>query len=164
MALLSTQMSSSGRLRSRSTWVYAENKSLKVLGVPLVPPQCGIWARRHHAEMAFMNELWFAVVPPPSAPTSFLMLLSKASTNSFDTTKTKYYPTLIPLRRKSSIPDIELGRSCCPTAHLVRIKVKVRFYSRGHMEHMDERATGPSCPARGVVGCKRCSSSVSCVG
>ena len=31
--------------------------------------------------MTFMNELWFAVVPPPSAPTSFLMLLPKASTN-----------------------------------------------------------------------------------
>ena len=28
------------------------------------------WARRHHAEVVFMHELWFAVVPPPSAPTS----------------------------------------------------------------------------------------------
>ena len=45
--------------------------------VPLVPPRCGIWARRHHAEMAFMNELWFAVVPPPSAPTSFLCCCRK---------------------------------------------------------------------------------------
>ena len=60
--------------------MYAENKPLKVIGVPLVPPRCGIWTRRHHAEMVFMNELWFAVVPPPSAPTSFLMLLPKAST------------------------------------------------------------------------------------
>jgi len=48
-----------------------------------VPPRCGIWARGHHAEMTFMNELWFAVVPPPSAPTNFLMLLPKASTNFF---------------------------------------------------------------------------------
>jgi len=39
--------------------VYAENMPLQVLGVPLVPPRCGIWARRHHAEMTFMNELWF---------------------------------------------------------------------------------------------------------
>ena len=54
---------------------------LQVLGVPLVPPRCGIWARRHHAEMTFMNGLWFAVVSQPSAPTSFLMLLPKASTN-----------------------------------------------------------------------------------
>ena len=61
--------------------MYAENMPLQVLGVPFVPPRCGIWARRHHAEMTFMNELWFAVVPPPSAPTSFLMLLPKASTN-----------------------------------------------------------------------------------
>ena len=28
--------------------------------------------RGEHAEMTFMNELWFAVVPPPSAPTIFL--------------------------------------------------------------------------------------------
>jgi len=56
-------------------------QALEVLGVPLVPPRCGIWARRHHAEMAFMNEMWFAVVPPPSAPTSFFILLPKASTN-----------------------------------------------------------------------------------
>jgi len=61
--------------------VYAENKPLQVLGVPLVPPRCGIWARRHHAEMVLMNELWFAVVPQPSTPTSYLMLLPKASTN-----------------------------------------------------------------------------------
>ena len=44
--LLSTRMSSSGRSRSRSAWVYAENKPLKVLGVPLVPPRCGICRRR----------------------------------------------------------------------------------------------------------------------
>ena len=31
--------------------------------------------------MAFMKELRFAAVPPPSAPASFLMLLPKASTN-----------------------------------------------------------------------------------
>ena len=80
MILFSTRMSSSGRLRSWSAWVNAENRPLQVLGVPLVPPRCGIWARRHHAEMTFVNELWFAVVPPPSAPTSFLMLLPKAST------------------------------------------------------------------------------------
>ena len=80
MILFSTRMSSSGRPRPWSAWVYAENKPLQVLGVPLLPPQCGNWARRHHAEMVFMNELWFAVVPPPSAPTSFLMLLPKAST------------------------------------------------------------------------------------
>ena len=79
MILFSTRMSSSGRSRPWGTWVYAENKPLQVLGVPLVPPRCGIWARRHHAEMVLMNELWFAVVPPPSAPTSFLMLLPKAS-------------------------------------------------------------------------------------
>ena len=79
--MFSTRMSSSGRLRPWSAWVYAENKPLQVLGVPLVSPRCGIRARRHHAEMTFMNELWFAVVPPPSAPTSFLMLLPKASTN-----------------------------------------------------------------------------------
>ena len=54
---------------------------LQVLGVPLVPPRCGIRARRHHAEMVLMNELWFAVVPPPSAPTSLLVMLSKAPTN-----------------------------------------------------------------------------------
>ena len=81
MIILSTRMSSSGRLRSRSAWVYAENKPLQVLGVPLVPQRHGIWARRHHAEMAFMNELRFAVVPPPSASISFLMLLPKAPTN-----------------------------------------------------------------------------------
>jgi len=81
MVLFSTRMSSSGRLRPWSAWVYAENMPLQVLGVPLVPPRCGIWARRHHAEMAFMNELWFAVVPQPSAPTSFLVLLPKAPTN-----------------------------------------------------------------------------------
>jgi len=81
MILLSTWMLSSGRLRSRSAWLYAENKPLQLLGVPLVPPRCGIWAQRHHAEMTFMNELWVAVVPPPSAPTSFLMLLPKASTS-----------------------------------------------------------------------------------
>ena len=61
--------------------MYAKNMPLQVLGVPLVPPQCGIWARRHHAEMTFMNELWVAVVPPPFAATSFFMLLPKASTN-----------------------------------------------------------------------------------
>jgi len=54
---------------------------LQVLGVPLVPPRCGIWARRHHAEMALMNELCFAVVPPPSAPKSFFMFLPKAPTD-----------------------------------------------------------------------------------
>ena len=54
---------------------------MQVLGVPLVPPRCGIWARRHHAEVMFMSGLWFAVVPPPSAPTSFLMLLPEALTN-----------------------------------------------------------------------------------
>ena len=81
MILFSTRMSSSGRSRSRCAWVYAENMLLQVLGVPLVPPRCGIWARRHHAEMVFMNELWFAVVPPPSAPTIFLMLQPKALTN-----------------------------------------------------------------------------------
>ena len=32
-------------------------------------------------EMVLMSELWFAVVPPPSAPTSFFMFLPKASTN-----------------------------------------------------------------------------------
>ena len=31
--------------------------------------------------MEFMNELWFAAVPAPSAPTSFFRLLPKASTN-----------------------------------------------------------------------------------
>ena len=81
MILFSTGMSSSGRSRPWSAWVYAENKPSQVLGVPLVPPRCGIWARRHHAEMVFMNESWFAVVPPPSAPTSFFMLLPKASKN-----------------------------------------------------------------------------------
>jgi len=60
--------------------VYAENMPLQVLGVPLALPRCGIRARRNHAEMTFMNELWFAVVPPPS-PTSLVMLLPKASTN-----------------------------------------------------------------------------------
>ena len=35
--LLSTRMFSSGRSQSRSAWVYAENKPLEVLGVPLVP-------------------------------------------------------------------------------------------------------------------------------
>jgi len=79
--LFSTRIFSSGRSRLRSPWVYVENKPLQVLGVPLVPPRCGIWVRRHHAEMVFMNELWFAVVPPPYAPTSLLVLLPKASTN-----------------------------------------------------------------------------------
>ena len=37
--LLSTRMSSSGRSRSRSAWVYAENMPLQVLGVPLVYPR-----------------------------------------------------------------------------------------------------------------------------
>ena len=37
--------------------------------------------RRHHAEMALMNELWFAVVPQLSSPASFLMWLPKAPTN-----------------------------------------------------------------------------------
>ena len=60
--------------------MYAENMPLQVLGVPLALPRCGIRARRNHAEMTFMNELWFAVVPPPS-PTSLVMLLPKASTN-----------------------------------------------------------------------------------
>jgi len=78
MILLSTRTSSSGRSRSRSAWVYAENMPLPVLRVPLVPPRCGIWARRHHAEMTFMNELWVAVVPLPSAPKSFFMVLPKA--------------------------------------------------------------------------------------
>ena len=80
MILFSTRMFTSGRLRPWSAWVYAENKPLQVLGVSLVPPRCGIWARRHHAEMVLINELWFAVVPPPSVPTCFLMLLPKAST------------------------------------------------------------------------------------
>ena len=71
MILFGTRMSSSGRSRPWSAWVYAENKPLQVLGVPLVPPRCRISARRHHAEVAFINELWFAAVPPPSAPTSF---------------------------------------------------------------------------------------------
>ena len=75
MILFSTRMSSSGRLRSWSAWVNAENRPLQVLGVPLVPPRCGIWARRHHAEMTFVNELWFPFfaylwhipfLPPPS--------------------------------------------------------------------------------------------------
>ena len=30
--------------------------------------------------------------------------------------------------------------------------------------YIEQRAAGPSCPVRGGVGCKRCSSSVSCVG
>ena len=38
MVLFSTRMSSSGRSRSRSAWVCAENMPLKVLGLPLVPP------------------------------------------------------------------------------------------------------------------------------
>ena len=80
MTLFSTRMPSSGRFRPWGTWVYADNKPLQVLGVPLVPPRCGIRARRHHAEMVLMNELWFAVVPPPSAPTSYVMLLPEAST------------------------------------------------------------------------------------
>jgi len=75
MILFSTRMSSSLRSRSRSAWVYAENKPLQVLGVPLVPPRCGIWARRHHAEMTFMNDFWFTFVPPPPASTSFFALL-----------------------------------------------------------------------------------------
>jgi len=70
MILFSTRMSSSGRSRPWGAWVYAENKRFQVLRTPLVPPRCGIWARRHHAEMVLINELWFAVVPPPSAPTS----------------------------------------------------------------------------------------------
>ena len=39
MILFSPRMSSSGRSRSRSAWVYAGNIPLKVLGVPLVPPR-----------------------------------------------------------------------------------------------------------------------------
>ena len=78
MALLSTQVFSSGRSRSQSAWMYAAKMPLHVFGVPLVPPRCGIWARRHHAEMTFMNELWVAVVPLPSAPKSFFMVLPKA--------------------------------------------------------------------------------------
>ena len=50
MILFSTRMSTSGRLRPWSAWVYAEIKPLQVLGVPLVPPRCGIWARLHHAD------------------------------------------------------------------------------------------------------------------
>ena len=38
---------------------------------------------------------------------------------------------------------------------------QVKIYSPGYIEQC---AAGPSCPVRGVVGCKRCSSSVSCVG
>ena len=81
MILLSNRMSPSGRSRPWGAWVYAEKKPLQVHGVPLVPPRCGIWARRHHAEMVLMSELLFAAVPPPSAPTSLLMLLPKASTD-----------------------------------------------------------------------------------
>jgi len=44
MILLSTRMSYSGRSRPWGAWVYAEKKPLQVLGVPLVPPRCGIWA------------------------------------------------------------------------------------------------------------------------
>ena len=57
--MFSTRMSSSWRSRSRSVPVFAENMPLQVLGVPLVPPRFGIWARRHHAEMTFMNDLGF---------------------------------------------------------------------------------------------------------
>ena len=81
MILFRTSVSSLERPRSRSGWVCAENMILQVLGVPHVPPRCGIWARRHHFEMAFCNELWFFVVPEPSALTSFFRLLPKASTN-----------------------------------------------------------------------------------
>ena len=38
---------------------------------------------------------------------------------------------------------------------------QVKIYSP---EYIEQCAAGPSCPVRGVVGCKRCSSSVSCVG
>ena len=38
---------------------------------------------------------------------------------------------------------------------------KSRFTPPGYIEQC---AAGPSCPVRGGVGCKRCSSSVSCVG
>ena len=38
---------------------------------------------------------------------------------------------------------------------------QVKIYSPGYIEQC---AAGPSCPVRGGVGCKRCSSSVSCVG
>jgi len=41
MNLFSTRMSSSGRSRSWSAWVYAGNISLQVPGVPLVPP--AVW-------------------------------------------------------------------------------------------------------------------------
>ena len=38
---------------------------------------------------------------------------------------------------------------------------QVKIYSPGYIEQC---AAGPSCPVRGGMGCKRCSSSVSCVG
>ena len=42
MVLFSTRMSSSGRSRSRSARVCAENVPLQVLGLPLVPPSPGV--------------------------------------------------------------------------------------------------------------------------
>jgi len=52
MALFSTRMPPSGRSRSRSAWVYAEDMPLQVLGVPLGSPQCG--------KLEFLTEINFA--------------------------------------------------------------------------------------------------------
>ena len=61
--------------------MYAENTFLQVFGLSHVLPRCGIWARLNHAKVKFANELGFAVVPLPYAPTNLLMLLPKAPTN-----------------------------------------------------------------------------------
>ena len=45
--------------------------------------------------------------------------------------------------------------------HQMLASSQVKIYSPGYIEQC---AAGPSCPVRGGVGCKRCSSSVSCVG
>ena len=59
-------------------------RSLQVWGLPCFPPRCGTDARASQYDSRSTNELWLRVVPPPSAPLSFLRLLPNGSTIGVD--------------------------------------------------------------------------------
>ena len=54
--------------------------------------------------------------------------------------------------------QILLAQELAAKLQAMKLASQVKIYSPGYIEQC---AAGPSCPVRGGVGCKRCSSSVS---
>ena len=67
MILLSSRMSSSGRSRSQSAWVYAENMPLQVLGVPLVPPR-SFWCSEVLCRARLVHKFVIKLTCPSESP------------------------------------------------------------------------------------------------